>query len=292
MAEETNMFITKATGELVPFAPEKLLGSLTKAGATIAQAEEILVSIKSQLHPGIPTKTIFKNAFRLLKRVSPPKAGKYKLKNAIMELGPTGFPFEKYFAAILQDMGYRVQTGVILQGACVKHEVDVIAEKENYHEMVECKFHQQQGIFCNVKIPLYIHARFKDVEAGFTDNSTNKNTLHQGWVVTNTRFTTDAIQYGTCAGLKLIGWNYPKGNSLNYLIDKTGLYPLTALTSLTKKEKQRLLSSNIVLCKEILINPEVLVQAAIAKEKLVAILQEAKELCKNFNEAAQHEKFK
>lgn len=101
-----------------------------------------------------------------------------------------------------------------------------------------------------------------------------------------------AIQYGTCAGLKLIGWNYPKGNSLNYLIDKTGLYPLTALTSLTKKEKQRLLSSNIVLCKEILINPEVLVQAAIAKEKLVAILQEAKELCKNFNEAAQQEKFK
>ena len=291
MANETNILITKASGEVVPFAPEKLVRSLTKAGATKEQAEEILASVKPLLHPGISTKTIFKNAFRLLKKVSPPKAGKYKLKNAIMELGPSGFPFEKYFAAILQNLGYSVQTGVILQGACVKHEVDVIAEKENYHEMVECKFHQHQGTFCNVKIPLYIHARFKDVEAGFVDSSSKNNTLHQGWVVTNTRFTTDAIQYGTCAGLKLIGWNYPKGNSLNNLIDKTGLYPITALTSVTKKEKQTLLSNDIVLCKEILNNPGLLKLAAIAQTKHETILQEAKELCKNINEVAQHETF-
>lgn len=291
MANETNILITKASGEVVPFAPEKLVRSLTKAGATKEQAEEILASVKLLLHPEISTKTIFKNAFRLLKKVSPPKAGKYKLKNAIMELGPSGFPFEKYFAAILQNLGYSVQTGVILQGACVKHEVDVIAEKENYHEMVECKFHQHQGTFCNVKIPLYIHARFKDVEAGFVDSSSKSNTLHQGWVVTNTRFTTDAIQYGTCAGLKLIGWNYPKGNSLNNLIDKTGLYPITALTSVTKKEKQTLLSNDIVLCKEILNNPGLLKLAAIAQTKHETILQEAKELCKSINEVAQHETF-
>lgn len=200
-----------------------------------------------------------------------------------MELGPSGFPFEKYFAAILQHMGYSVQTGVILQGACVKHEVDVIAEKENQHEMVECKFHQQQGTFCNVKTPLYIHSRFKDVEAGFDNSSSKNKTLHQGWVVTNTRFTTDAIQYGTCAGLKLMGWNYPYGNSLNDLIDKTGLYPLTALTSITKKEKQTLLRHDIVLCKEIINKPGILKQVAIAQTKHKAILQEAEELCKNID---------
>lgn len=289
MANETNILITKASGELVPFAPEKLLRSLMKAGATKEQAEEILASVKPLLHPGISTKTIFKNAFRLLKKVSSPKAGRYKLKNAIMELGPTGFPFEKYFAAILQNMGYRVQTGVILQGACVKHEVDVIAEKRNYHEMVECKFHQQQGIFCNVKIPLYVHSRFKDLEAGFANSPSGNNTLHQGWVVTNTRFTTDAIQYGTCAGLKLIGWNYANGNGLNNLIDKTGLYPITALTSITKKEKQTLLSNDIILCKEIINNPDLLKQATIAQTKHEAILQEAEELCKNISQVAQHE---
>lgn len=291
MAIESNILITKASGVLVPFVPEKLLRSLTKAGASKAQAEEILVSITPLLHPGISTKTIFKNAFRLLKKASPPKAGKYKLKNAIMELGPSGYPFEKYFAAILQNMGYIVQTGVVLQGACVAHEVDVIAEKENYHEMVECKFHQQQGTLCNVKIPLYIHARFRDVEAGFTKRSTENKTLHQGWVVTNTRFTSDAIQYGTCVGLKLIGWNYPKDSSLNNLIDKTGLYPLTALTSLTKKEKQTLLNKEIVLCKEILNNPELLKQAAIVQTKHKAILQEANELCKNINAAVEHRTF-
>ena len=291
MANETNILITKASGEVVPFAPEKLMRSLTKAGATKAQAEEILASIKPLLHPGISTKTIFKNAFRLLKKVAPPKAGKYKLKIAIMELGPTGFPFEKYFATILQNMGYKVQTSVILQGVCVKHEVDVIAEKENHHEMVECKFHQQQGTFCNVKIPLYIHARFKDVEAGFVDSSSKNNTLHQGWVVTNTRFTTDAIQYGTCAGLKLVGWNYPDGDSLNNLIDKTGLYPITALTSLTRKEKQTLLNNDIVLCKEIINSPDLLKLAAIVQTKHETILQEARELCKKINEVVQHETF-
>ena len=289
MVNETNILITKASGELVPFAPEKLVRSLTKAGATKEQAEEILASVKPILHPGISTKTIFKNAFRLLKRVSPPKAGKYKLKNAIMELGPSGFPFEKYFAAILQNIGYIVRTGVILQGACVQHEVDVIAKKENNHEMVECKFHQQQGTFCNVKIPLYAHSRFKDLEAGFANSPSGNNTLHHGWVVTNARFRTDAIQYGTCAGLKLIGWNYPKGNSLNNLIDKTGLYPITSLTSITKKEKQTLLSSNIVLCKEIINNPDLLNRAAITQTKHEAIIQEAKELCKKIDALAQHD---
>lgn len=289
MTNKANILITKASGKVVPFSSEKLLRSLTKAGATKQQAQEILALVKPLLHPGISTKTIFKNAFRLLKKVSPPKAGKYKLKNAIMELGPTGFPFERYFAAILQHIGYSVQTGVILQGACVKHEVDVIAERENYHEMFECKFHQQQGIFCNVKIPLYVHSRFKDLEAGFANSPSGNNTLHHGWVATNTRFTTDAIQYGICVGLKLIGWNYPNGNGLNNLIDKTGLYPITALTSITKKEKQTLLSNDIILCKEIINNPGVLKQAAIAQTKHEAILQEAEELCKNINQVTQHE---
>jgi hypothetical protein len=81
-----------------------------------------------------------------------------------MELGPSGFPFEKYVAEILKYQGYRVEVGVIVEGFCVKHEVDIIAEKEAKHFMIECKFHNQPGTFCDVKIPLYINSRFLDIE--------------------------------------------------------------------------------------------------------------------------------
>ena len=280
MGVEINIPIKKASGEISEFSPAKLKHSLLRAGASEQQANDIAIEIENQLYPGISTKKIFQQAFKLLKRSSKPIAGKYKLKNAIMELGPSGFPFEKYFAAILQQQGYKVQTGVMMQGHCVKHEVDVVAEKAEKHFMIECKFHHQGGQYCNVKIPLYIYSRFKDLEKWLIDNRVNEDLLHQGWVVTNTRFTTDAIQYGTCAGLKMIGWNYPYDNSLNKQIDESGLYPITCLNSLTKSEKQSLLNKEIVLCTQICENPQLLKHVGITDHRIHLIMQEASELCK------------
>ena len=44
-----------------------------------------------------------------------------------MELGPSGFPFEKLVGKILEQEGFETRVGVIVQGNCVQHEVDVIA---------------------------------------------------------------------------------------------------------------------------------------------------------------------
>ena len=129
----------------------------------------------------------------------------------------------------------------------MRHEIDVIAEKENNHIMIECKYHNLPGTICDVKIPLYINSRFKDVEASWIQLPGHDKKFHQGWVVTNTRFTQDAIQYGTCAGLKLIGWDYPNGEGIRSKIDTLGLYPITCLTKLSKFEKQQLLEKRIVL---------------------------------------------
>ncbi len=68
-----------------------------------------------------------------------------------MELGDTGYPFEKFVAALLRSEGYETKVGVIVQGHCVTHEVDVVAENDRHHYMCECKFHNSQGRFCNVK---------------------------------------------------------------------------------------------------------------------------------------------
>ncbi len=279
MHEPENIFIKKASGALVPFSDDKLKRSLHKAGADESSIATIISEIKKELHPGISTKRIYRLALSLLKKDSGFIAARYRLKKAIMELGPSGFPFEKFIAGILRHQGYTVKVGEIVIGKCVQHEIDIIAEKEDHRFMIECKYHNQQGIFCDVKIPLYIQARFKDVESQWGKIPGSVTTFHQGWVVTNTRFSPDAIQYGTCAGLFLLGWDHPYKQGLKEQIDSMGLYPITCLATLTKYEKKQLLDSKIVLCKELAGSEQMLKSLGMNRTRISCILNEAEQLC-------------
>ena len=271
--------ITKASGEKEPFEKSKLRQSLLRAGASPALAAQIVQEIQKSLTEGISTKSIYKGAHKLLSKTERPVAGRYHLKNGLMELGPSGFPFEKYVSEILTQQGYSVQVGKIVDGKCVKHEVDVIAQKDNHHFMIECKYHNSPGMVCDVKIPLYIQARFKDIEAKWKLISGHGAKFHQGWVVTNTRFTTDAITYGSCVGLRLVSLDYPKDGSLREMIEGTGLYPLTCLTSLTQQEKKSLLEKKVVLCIEVCQRPQLLYELNIPVKRIEAILKEGNQLC-------------
>jgi len=273
--------IIKASGERALFQIEKLINSLEKSGADKTIIDQIVKDIESVVYDGMTTKKIYQMAFKMLKRKSRVSASKYKLKKAIMELGPTGFPFEKFVGEILKQEGFDTKVGVIVQGNCVQHEVDVIAEKDNKHYMIECKYHSDNGRFCNVKIPLYIYSRFLDVEKQWERQKGHETKLHQGGIYTNTRFTSDAIQYGTCVGLMLVSWDYPKQNSLKDRIDKSGLHPLTSLTTLTKAEKSKLLEKGIVLCKELHEKPALLEQIGVQKSRHKNILEDSRELCRN-----------
>ena len=272
--------IVKYSGDSVPFDVEKLINSLRRAKANEALIQQIVEQVESQLYDGITTKKIYQMAFKMLKGKSRVSASKYKLKKALMELGPTGFPFEKLVGKIMAHEGFDTKVGVIVQGNCVQHEVDVIAKKDNNHYMIECKYHSDQGRFCNVKIPLYIHSRFLDVEKQWERQKGHETKLHKGGVYTNTRFTTDAIQYGKCVGLLLASWDYPRGNGLKDRIDKSGLHPLTALTTLTKAEKTKLLDKGIVLCKELHENPSLLEIIGVPKPRHKNILEDSEKLCK------------
>jgi len=271
--------IIKASGEKVPFEIEKVIRSIERAGADKLLVEDIVQDIEKAVYDGMTTKKIYQMAFKILKGKSRVSASKYKLKKAIMELGPTGFPFEKFAGAVLNHEGFITRVGVIVQGNCVQHEVDVVAEKDNKHYMVECKFHSDQGRFCNVKIPLYIQSRFIDVEKQWKKLPGHETKFHQGWVFTNTRFTSDAIQYAKCAGLMLLSWDYPIGNGLKQRIDRLGLHPLTSLTTITKAEKTKLLEKDIVLCKELHDNPQLLEEIGIPKTRHKNILKDSQELC-------------
>ncbi|WP_445718103.1 ATP cone domain-containing protein [Flavobacterium sp.] len=276
-----NINIIKANGDKALFQVEKLINSLRRSQANETLIQQIVEQVEAVLYDGLTTKQIYKMAFKMLKDKSSVSASRYKLKKALMELGPTGFPFEKLVGKIMEHEGFATEVGVIVQGNCVQHEIDVIAQKDNNHYMIECKYHSDQGRFCNVKIPLYIHSRFLDVEKQWERQKGHEAKLHKGGVYTNTRFTTDAIQYGKCVGLLMTSWDYPYGNGLKDRIDKSGLHPLTALTTLTKNEKAKLLDKGIVLCKELHENPTILDQIGIPKTRQKNILDDSNVLCSN-----------
>lgn len=275
-----NIKIIKASGEKQTFSEAKLRRSLKRSGAGDETISNVAQEITSQLKEGITTKEIYQQAFELLKQYSKPQAARYKLKQAINDLGPSGFPFELFIAELLKQEGYATKTGVIVEGHCVKHEIDVIAEKDENHFMIECKFHNSQGIHCDVKIPLYIQSRFNDVALKWKELPGHKNKFHQAWLITNTRFTQDAIDYGTCIGINLISWDFPKKWSLRERISTLGLYPITCLISLTAHEKRILLAKNIVLCRQLCNTPSILSEIGIRNDQRIKdILKEGEKVC-------------
>ena len=271
--------IVKKSGDIAAFDVEKLINSLRRAHASEDIIQQIVSQVQSTIYEGMTTTRIYKIAFDLLKKHSRVSASKYKLKNALFELGPTGFPFENLVGKLLSHEGFSIQVGVIVSGHCVSHEIDVIADKDDQHYFIECKFHSDQGRFCNVKIPLYVNSRFLDVEKQWKKQKGNDGKISKGGVYTNTRFTSDATQYGKCAGLLMASWDYPFGNGLKERIDRSGLHPLTALTTLTKNEKTKLLDLGLVLCREIYEHPQVLNKIGISKARHKNIVEDGKELC-------------
>ncbi len=274
------MKIIKANGEETSYEPEKIIQSLKRAGASPEIIQEVLSKTEQRLFDGIHTTALYKIVFRNLKKLSHSAAGRYHLKKAIMELGPTGFPFEKFIAALLEEEGYQTRTDQIIQGHCIKHEIDIIAEKDHQHFMIECKFHGNAGNICDVKHALYVYARFLDVEKNWLKHSGDAQQFHQGWLVTNTRLSKDAEVYGNCVKMGLLSWNYPKENSLRKRIDKSGLYPITCLASLSKNNKQALLNKNIVLCQTVCERPSALEDIELSTEEKSKVLEQAKTLCK------------
>ncbi|MGB8705164.1 MAG: restriction endonuclease [Gillisia sp.] len=274
--KKENIQIVKSSGDRVDFSPSKLRSSLQKSGADAETVNSILKTVQEELYQDISTKEIYNRAFALLKKSKSVYASKYKLKKAIYELGPTGYFFENFIGALLKLSGYKVEIDKIVQGKCVSHEVDVVASRNEQLIMVECKFHSDKTQKCNVKIPLYIDSRYRDIVARYK-NSPQSPT--EGWVVTNTRFTADAITYGRCSQLYLLSWDHPGKNSLKDRIDRLGLYPITVSTLLTGREKQFLLSRNIVLCRQLADALFYLDHLGIAESRKKKILSEISILC-------------
>lgn len=276
---EHQVYIKKSNGETELFSFEKLRRSLRSAGANNETVETIVEKIQGQVYDGMSSNTIYRKAFSILKGKHKSTASRYSLKRAILELGPTGYPFERLIGALLKERGFDTKVSVTLQGACVTHEIDVLAEKDGNVYAIECKFHADARATSNVKIPLYINSRFLDIQQQWNSNPKNTTHLKQGWLVTNTRFTADAVNYGKCVGLTLMSWDYPKDNGLKANIDSLALYPVTTLTTLNKREKHLLIASDVILVKELFDGKNKLVNIGLSDRKIERVLNEVQQLC-------------
>ena len=270
--------IVKSTGERETFQTEKLEQSLLRAGAKRELVDEIVAEIRKWLVDGITTKKIYTKAFNLLKKKRNSYAARYSLKKALMELGPTGYPFEHFVGQVFAIQGFDTKVGQQVQGQCVEHEVDVVATQNHTQYIVECKYYNTPNKHANVQVPLYIRSRVNDIETKRKQLPEYNGFTFYGWIVTNTRFTSDAIDFGKCSGLHLVSWDYPKGLSLKDLIDKYKMFPITVLTGLGKKEKQQLMDKGVVLCRQLAHDSKILSTLDLSKGKIDAILKEVHDL--------------
>lgn len=243
-------YIRKSSGTLEQFDPEKLRRSLLIPGTNPHTADAIVAYVRKNIQHFRSSEDIFRYALDQLKEENPHSATGYNLKQALLDFGPTGFPFEKFVAEIFTAQHYQTQLNQIRSGWCVDHEIDVIVHKDQEYALVECKFHTVQSYVTHVQVPLYIQARFQDIQQSWQPPYPEARLGHP-WIVTNTNFTYEAIKYGNCKKIKLLAWGYPKGQGLAHLIDSLHLYPLTAIPYLNQHEKKMLIGQGMTLCKHV-----------------------------------------
>jgi len=270
--------IVKGDGTREPFNIEKLEHSMLRCGANKGTVEKVAREVARTIQDGMSTGEIYKNAFKTLRKEERALAARYSMRRAILDMGPTGFPFEDYFSELMRAKGYETKVRQILQGRCAEHEVDVVLNKGGKAIGAELKFHNTLGFKTDLKTTLYVRARFWDIEHAAEDRH-ETCPISEGWLVTNTKFTDAAIHYATCTRLMLFGWSYPHTENLASIIQETGLYPITVLTTISKKEEAALLAQQVTLCRDIARNPEALERAGIPKRKHADIITESAALC-------------
>ena len=271
--------ITKADGTVEYFKLEKLRRSLRRSGASPEEVNRVIAELTPDLRDGITTQEIYRSAFKLLHSSGSPVAARYSLRRALFNLGPTGFPFEKFLGRLFALDGYTTETGRIIPGKCAEHEIDIAAYKDDHSFVAEAKFHARPGIKSDLQVAMYSYARLMDLR--------EKKICHgdvcgikEFWLITNTKFTSAARDYGNCVGLKLLSWDFPKNNNLHDRIQRAGIYPITVLQGLSAKQARILIERDIILCSDLVTKPHILKILHLPKRRYESILNEARDLCK------------
>jgi len=278
---ESQSEVIKQDGQAVAFSAEKLRSSLVEAHAPDDVVDDIVKEIKQSLGTeDVTTEEIYQRAYALLKERRRSYAAQYSLRESLAKLGPTGYPFESFVARIFSARGYDTEVGITIEGACITHEVDVVAVNDDTLALVEAKFHNDRSLKSSVQTPLYVRARFDDISDNNHGRFADGNREVERWLVTNTKFSDQAKTYGRCANLKMIGWDHPETDNLQDLITEADLQPITALTTLNGAHKRELTKQNIVLCKNLREHTDKLESLGFDDDDIAKVVDEVNHLCR------------
>ncbi len=276
MSRERPQKVIKANGGEESFSRNKLFRSLRRSGLPPRKCSLITDKVSSEIYQGATTRDIYRRAFQLVKETSPVAAAQYSLKKALFELGPTGHHFETYVARFFEARGYQTETCRTIQGKFVTHEVDVIAIKGTERYFVECKFHNRQGIRNDIKIALYVKARWDDLREGPEGKK-----LTGFYLASNTAFTSDAATYAKGTKLNLLGVNAPESRSFFDEIRELKLFPITSLRRLSKIIRNELIAKDILLATELLSEKRLLMKMGMTETEFGTLSEEIALLQRN-----------
>jgi len=272
--------IIKSNGERQAFSRRKVYRSVKRSGGPTGLAQEIADRVQKEVRPGWTTLQISQRVRELLQERRPSSSIKFNLFWAMTQLGPTGFPFERYIARVFQIQGFKTFTDQWIQGKCVRHQVDFLAENDQNFYLGECKYHNLRGRKTSVDIVLRYFARFGDLIQGPRSASARKKKKKVRTIlVTNTRFTSEAIRYGRCVGQELLGWNYPPRRGLERIIDKHKIYPITILPSFKGRRTIEIFAQEgLILAEDVLTQKKRLEKLALPSRFLSNLKREARQL--------------
>jgi hypothetical protein len=267
------IYVKKADGTTEPLDYNKIRHALRRSGASRQMVDEIIDSLASRIRNNMETSEIYRMAYESLSDMRPGAAARFGLRNALLKLGPDGYPFETFIGALLKGRGYETRLRQFVQGKCIQHEIDVVASRGEYEGhapikcIIECKFHNSIHYECHIQSALYSWARFLDVRERNPD-------IKAAWLATNTKFSGDVIAYGDCVGLKLLGWSFPQDESIQVRIEENKIYPTTLLPHLDRRTFMSLHEAGIITVKELLAAPEGELRRLRLNEKEISRLKE------------------
>ena len=200
------IFVIKYNGKRQLYDRQKVLSSILHSGVQKNKVLEILKKIEGKLYNNIPTKELYQIVSKEIENYGLKQHSRtYRLREALSRLDSSSF--EKFVKAFLEKESFKCIWNQKIQGFCIDHQVDVIAEKNNETFFVEVKkhknFHRDSGLGTVTEL----WARLEDLQKGFKTGKTDIN-ITNAWLITNTKFSDYAKKYSNCKGLKLLGWRY------------------------------------------------------------------------------------
>ena len=244
------VLVTKADGSKQLFDEQKIMQTCMRMGANHEEAIKVARQIERRIYEGITTRKILQMIYSLMRKQKPAVKHLFDLKYGI-SLMVSKPEFEAFVRILLVYSGFKVEPNTILRGLCGEHEADAIATKDGLTHFVEVKHHSNYHALTGLDESRIARAILEDVTEGYSQGLTRIK-IDRAMIVTNTRYSEHAINYGRCRGILQVGWASPEVFGLRELVEKHRLYPLSCLRGINEKVRLRLVEAGIVVIKQLL----------------------------------------